>query len=129
MKWGKTLDHQWVPFDKNGDQKTYGDYGDPYSEPTAEEQKGIDRGWGIVERWVPNTVFADTLQYVTYHRGRSSAMFEFKRASNRKSVYMFMTDIDDIVPKMVSGTLSGVFTFSKRGANYGVKMVTDIKPV
>ena len=123
MKWGKTLDQQWVPFNEKGNQKTYGVYGDPDHVPTAEEQKGIDHGWGIVERWVPNTVFADTLQYVTYHRGRSSAMFEFKRASNGQHVYMFMTDIDNIVPKMDKGTLVGTFTFSKRGANYGVKMV------
>ena len=128
MKWGKTLETQWVPFDKDGNQNTYSSFGDPSHEPTPEEQAGIDHGWGISEKWRPNEVFTDTLQYVSYSRGRSSAMFVFKRLSTRTEVSMFMTDIDEIVPLMSGGMLGGVFTFCKRGANYGVKLLPSVMP-
>ena len=120
MKWGKTLETQLIPFRRNitpgysygfneGDQLTYYD------------------AWDKNVELRPNEVFADTLEYVTYHRGRSSALFEFKRLSTRTNVFMFMTDIDDIIPLMVGGKLGGTFTFCKRGKNYGVKMLSEVK--
>jgi hypothetical protein len=32
---------------------------------------------------------------------------------------MFVTDFDSIVKELVDGKITGKFTFSKRGANYG----------
>lgn len=69
-----------------------------------------------------NHVFSDTLEYVTYEKGRSAINFIFSRADGRK-VSMFSTDFDVAIKKMVNGKLTGNFTFCKRGANYGCKLV------
>lgn len=93
-----------IPFDDNGNMLTY------------------DRRYQI--EWRDNCQFEDTLTYKCYGRGRSSAVFVFTK-SDGKTVSMFMTDIDDIIPKMVNGVLSGTFTYTKRGTNYGIKLVAN----
>ena len=116
MKWGKTLETQWVPFDKDGNQEEYSYSWD--DTPTPEE---------VGKVWRHNEVFADTLKYAGYRHGRAGGHFVFVRVSTRKNVHMFRTDFDDIVPKMVSGMLGGMFTFCKRGSNYGIKLVSSVK--
>ena len=92
-----------IPFDKDGNQLSY----DAYN----------------VFSFVDNFEFEDTLQYVSYGKGRSSVTFKFKRKSNGKTVNMFLTDIDKIMNKLSHGEITGKFTFSKRGENYGCKLI------
>lgn len=103
--WGKTPDTQHLPFDKQGNQMHYPN---PY--------------WAEGMHWRTNGVFADTLTYVGYQRGRSAAYFEFARTNGAK-VCVFMADMDNIIPHMRAGYITGTFTFCKRGANYGCRLV------
>jgi hypothetical protein len=97
-----------IPFDKDGNQLHYPD-------------------WWSMDRdgpgdWRPNVAFDDTLTYSGYERGRSAAYFRFVRADG-KGVTMFLTDFEEVVPKMVRGKVAGRWTFCKRGQNYGVQLV------
>lgn len=99
----KTGDYD-IPFDKDGNQLDYPGWNDP--------------------TWVANHEFTDTLTYVSYGRGRSSVTFEFAREDGR-TVSMFVTDLDSVLPIMANGKLTGRFTFTKRGQNYGVRMIIE----
>lgn len=57
------------------------------------------------------------------HRGRSAAYFEFTRADNQKSVSVFLTDLFDMLPYFAHGSVTGTFAFTKRGQNYGCRLV------
>jgi hypothetical protein len=91
-----------IPFNKDGSQLSY-------------------HGYGFHE-WRDNFEFEDTLEYVAYSKGRSSVGFEFKR-SDGTMVSMFLTDLDTILPLMKNGQITGRFTFTKRGENYGCKRI------
>jgi len=99
----KTGNYQ-IPFNKDGDQLHYPDR------------------WQNAEMR-DNFEFEDTLTFETYERGRSAAYFIFKRSTGEK-VTFFMTDFCGIVNHMRNGKVSGNFTFTKRGMNYGTKMLT-----
>jgi len=96
-----------IPFDKKGNQLDYPapDYGNP--------------GSGTV--WIDNHVFGDTLTLHGYGRGRSSVTFIMSRPDGR-TVSVFVSDFYDMATKMVHGEITGVFTFAKKGANYGCKL-------
>jgi len=70
-----------------------------------------------------NYIFEDTLTYDHYARGRSAAYFIFKRSDGR-TVSVFLTDFEPIVSQMVKGEITGKFTFCKRGANFGCKLIS-----
>lgn len=72
---------------------------------------------------VDNFEFEDTLKFESYGKGRSSVTFNMRRQSNGKKVTMFLSDFAEIVPFMVGGCLYGLFTFTKRGQNYGCKRI------
>jgi len=72
--------------------------------------------------WTPNFTFNATLKFKEYTRGRSSVGFMFVDESTNHEYSMFVKEFTEIVPKLVNGTLTGTFTFVKRGANYGFKM-------
>lgn len=95
-----------IPFHVNGNQLDY---------PFWDEKQMT---------WKPNHVFQDTLTLVTYGRGRSSVTFEMKR-KNGKTVSVFVSDFCDMIRAMNRGVVAGAFTFTKKGANYGCKMVKE----
>lgn len=93
-----------IPFSKSGDQQHYPD----------------DWYGGVV--WKDNEVFEDSLVYEGYSRGRSAAYFDFTRKGTGTRVTVFLKDFEAMVPKMVRGSISSRFTFTKRGQNYGCKL-------
>ncbi|TCU34113.1 hypothetical protein [Rhizobium azibense] len=92
----KKGDYQ-IPFSSKGDQLHYPD-------------------WGHV--MLDNFEFEDTLKFSTMARGRSAAYFYFKR-SNGAKVVVFMKDLCEMMPHINKGKITGKFTFTKRGQNYG----------
>jgi len=92
-----------IPFDKDGNQLSY-------------------EGYGAMQ-YLDNFEFVDTLEYVSYRTGRSAIGFTFRRASSGTLVNIFITDMDKMLLKMVEGKITGKFTFCKRGANYGCKLL------
>lgn len=97
-----------IPFNANGDQLDY------------EE-------WRAHEM-VDNFEFEDTLVFSGhYGRGRSSVTFTLMRMATSTLVSFFVSDFAALVPKMTNGRVTGKFTFTKRGQNYGCKMVEETK--
>ena len=75
--------------------------------------------------WKPNFEFEDKFKYLNYSRGRSSAKIHFKSEITGKEYEMFLTDFDDLMNSQGfnKNVVEGTFTFCKRGANYGIKLV------
>lgn len=100
-----------IPFDREGNQLHY------------PESYGIRPSV-----MVDNFIFDDTLIFDTYARGRSAAYFQFTRKSSGKKVVVFLTDFETtMIPHLVRGEVSGLFTFCKRGQNFGCKRLEDSK--
>lgn len=95
-----------IPFDKNGNQMSYGD---EWFSPT----------------WKDNYEFKDRLEYYGYGRGRSSITMDFKSTTDGKRYSMFISDFDDIVCDLENGIIEGKFTFVKKGRNFGLKRIED----
>jgi hypothetical protein len=93
-----------IPFDSNGEMLSWAP------------------GWGQVE-WKDNYEWEDNLEYESFGRGRSAVHIYFRSLITGKKYTMFMTDFHDVVKDMVTGRISGTFTFQKRGANYGMRRV------
>lgn len=117
-----------IPFDKDGNQQ---DWPQSWYVPTGETTKGKDwhgRDYDYsitVEEgpnWKPNFEFEDTLELVSYGRGRSSVTFTLKRTDGT-TVSMFVSDFFESAFKMKEGKITGHFTFIKKGQNYGCKLV------
>ena len=101
----KTGDYQ-IPFDKDGNQMAY-----------AEE-------WRDGFKFLDNAEFDDTLTLVTYGRGRSSATFTMRCKSTGKTVSVFVSDFTAMAQHadFKAGQITGRFTFTKKGQNYGCKL-------
>lgn len=80
--------------------------------------------------WVENREFNDTLTYLGFSRGRSSATFLFE-GSNEEKYTMFMKDMDTLLksPKnIIDMQVSAVWTYQKRGQNFGIRLAdSEIK--
>lgn len=109
--------------------------GEQYEKAIAEDQRKLaefnqrvkDRRYVEVDEvlWKPNFEFKDTLKYNGYSRGCSSAKIHFFGEITGKHYEMFLSDFDDLMDEFGfnKNVVSGIFTFVKRGANYGIKIV------
>lgn len=75
--------------------------------------------------YVENRVFDDTLTYMGYARGRSSAVFNFKDSTGA-TYQMFMKDVDELLSSknLIDGKVTGTWTYCKRGKNFGIKLAS-----
>jgi len=74
--------------------------------------------------WRPETEFEATLRYKGFARGRSAAYFHFSDEKGR-DFPMFLADFSDIVRYLCDGQVAGTWVPTKRGQNFGIKMVPD----
>lgn len=97
-----------IPFDHKGNQQSYPE----------------DQGWNprIPPTWVDNFEFVDTLTYDDYSTGRSSIGFKMKRTDGTL-VNVFISDFSKMIPLMTRGQITGRFTFTKKGSNYGCTFI------
>ena len=104
-----------IPFDKDGNQQDY---------PQRQWYCKGDKSFCADPKWVDNHEFSDTLTLVDYGRGRSSVTFTMRR-TNGKTVSVFVSDFCEIAKSSAfcAGKITGRFTFTKKGANYGCKLV------
>lgn len=93
-----------IPFSRSGHQLAYAG------------------GWERDVQWRDNDTFEDTLTFLSFERGRSAAHACFERRSTGTQVYVFLTDLADMIKHMKDGKVHGRFAFCKRGQNYGCKM-------
>lgn len=75
--------------------------------------------------WKENYEFDDTLELTGMSRGRSAANFNLRSVTDNKNYNLFMTDTVDLIQNGVvnKGKITGKWTFCKRGANYGIKLL------
>lgn len=78
---------------------------------------------GKKEVWKPNEEIELTLHYDGYGRGRSAVTFYWKDDDGHKYP-MFIKDVDELLRQdMGISSVHGIFTYVKRGANYGIKFL------
>lgn len=75
--------------------------------------------------WKDNYTFNDTLEYFDYRKGRSGVQFYFKSISNGQEYGMFISDFDKMMKtkKLFDNKVSGLWSFHKKGQNYGIYLV------
>ena len=111
--------------------KTKSSYQIPFLE--SGNMAKYDHDSNIVE-WKDNFEFFDHINFLNFVRGRSAAHAIFEgvasqswggalNVSQGRRYVVFLTDLGKMLPHFVQGTVSGTFTFCKRGRNYGVKLV------
>lgn len=82
-----------------------------------------DRDYDVVDRKDPYT-FSDTLTIMGYLRGRSSVQICLV-GSKGEEYSMFISDFMDMVlsTDIQRARITGTWTFTKKGANYGLKKI------
>ena len=93
-------------------------------------QNGIPCAWDgdFYDEERDNYEFEADLLLYGYGRGRSSAVILFipYNESSKKNpiIYrVFLSDSIEILNHTVNGRIKGVFTWTKKGANFGLKLV------
>lgn len=82
---------------------------------------------GRKEVWKPNEEIELTLHYDGYGRGRSAVTFYWKDDTGHKYP-MFIKDVDELLRQdMGTSSVHGIFTYVKRGANYGIKFLRKVE--
>lgn len=82
---------------------------------------------GRKEVWKPNEEIELTLHYDGYGRGRSAVTFYWKDDNGHK-YQMFIKDVDELLRQdMGTSSVRGIFTYVKRGANYGIKFLRKVE--
>jgi hypothetical protein len=92
-------------------------------ENTHNEYGGIK--YGVTSKNYKETLFEDTLQIVSYSRGRSAAQFTLRSATSDIEYNMFLTDTLDLIVDNVleEGKIKGMWGWKKRGCNFGIYLV------
>ena len=82
---------------------------------------------GKKEVWKPNEEVELTLHYNGYGRGRSAVTLYWKDDDGHQYP-MFIKDVDELLRQdMGTSSVHGIFTYVKRGANYGIKFLRRVE--
>ena len=78
------------------------------------------------EVWRPNKEVELTLHYQGYGRGRSAVTFYWIDDDGHKYP-MFLRDVDELLRQDIgTSSIHAIFTYVKRGANYGIKFLRRV---
>lgn len=97
---------------------------------TDSERERVYNGEEVVkgsnEVWKPNKEVELTLHYQGYGRGRSAVTFYWVDDDGHKYP-MFIKDVDELLRQDVgTSSIHAIFTYVKRGANYGIKFLRRV---
>ena len=88
--------------------------------------KGFSSDENKNEVWKPNKEVELTLHYQGYGRGRSAVTFYWVDDDGHKYP-MFIKDIDELLRQDIgTSSIHAIFTYVKRGANYGIKFLRRV---
>lgn len=77
--------------------------------------------------WRPNEEVELTLRYKDYGRGRSAVTFYWED-ENGHEYPMFIKDMHELLLKDIGiSKIHAIWTYVKRGANYGIKFLREAK--
>ena len=117
----------FVPFDGKGNllDYVYNDITDDEKEICRKNRVVIrDKGLSCM-MFMPNYEFSDIMIFEGFSRGRSSVKAHFVSETTGRKYEMFVSDLGDAIRAdgLYNARIDGKFTFTKRGQNYGVKLV------
>ena len=97
---------------------------------TDSERERVYNGEEVVkgsnEVWKPNEEVELTLHYKGYGRGRSAVTFYWVDDDGHKYP-MFIKDVDELLRQDIgTSSIHAIFTYVKRGANYGIKFLRRV---
>ena len=97
---------------------------------TDSERERVYNGEEVVkgsnEVWKPNMEVELTLHYQGYGRGRSAVTFYWADDDGHKYP-MFIKDVDELLRQDIgTSSIHAIFTYVKRGANYGIKFLRRV---
>ena len=97
---------------------------------TDSERERVYNGEEVVkgsnEVWKPNKEVELTLHYQGYGRGRSAVTFYWVDDDGHKYP-MFIKDVDELLRQDIgTSSIHAIFTYVKRGANYGIKFLRRV---
>ena len=97
---------------------------------TDSERERVYNGEEVVkgsnEVWKPNKEVELTLHYQGYGRGRSAVTFYWADDDGHKYP-MFIKDVDELLRQDIgTSSIHAIFTYVKRGANYGIKFLRRV---
>ena len=88
--------------------------------------KGFSYDENINEVWESNKEVELTLHYQGYGRGRSAITFYWVDDDGHKYP-MFIKDVDELLRQDIgTSSIHAIFTYVKRGANYGIKFLRRV---
>ena len=107
-----------------------------FNDLTDEERERVYKGEEVFrefaytknkkEVWKPNEEVELTLHYQGYGRGRSAVTFYWVDDNGYKYP-MFIKDVDELLKQdMGTSSVHAIFTYVKRGANYGIKFLRKV---
>ena len=97
---------------------------------TDSERERVYNGEEVVkgsnEVWKPNKEVELTLHYKGYGRGRSAVTFYWVDDDGHRYP-MFIKDVDELLRQDIgTSSIHAIFTYVKRGANYGIKFLRRV---
>jgi hypothetical protein len=78
-----------------------------------------------------NAIFADTLEYDTYHSSSGgNSHIIFKSVNSGRKFSMFMSDFDEILTakRFIDNQVVGLFCFCKKGSSQGIRLIFEDNP-
>lgn len=112
-----------VPYEEWPMQRVMLEY--TYGKPGEQTSEGNGRTARPVE-WVPNEPFTDTLTLDRLERGRSAARFWFIGSDGTHYPFFGQGFVDALKQATsTNGLIRGTFIAVKRGANYGIELVSE----
>ena len=97
---------------------------------TDSERERVYNGEEVVkgskEVWKPNKEVELTLHYEGFGRGRSAVTFYWVDDDGHRYP-MFIKDVDELLRQDIgTSSIHAIFTYVKRGANYGIKFLRRV---
>ena len=101
-----------------------------WNDLTDSERERVYNGEEVVkgpnEVWKPNKEVELTLHYKGFSRGRSAVTFYWVDDDGHK-YSMFIKDVDELLRQDIgASSIHAIFTYVKRGANYGIKFLRRV---
>jgi hypothetical protein len=87
--------------------------------------------WYASSKKEPNAIFADTLEYETYHSSSGgNSHIIFKSVNSGRKFSMFMSDFDEILTakRFIDNQVVGLFCFCKKGCSQGIRLIFEDNP-
>lgn len=116
-----------IPFKSNGNLLGYSElkYPNVLPPPLLRPDGSLEyQSWDSPNYWKDNYTFSDILVYKGISCGRSAVNPYFISELTGANYHTFASEFDAMMPYIIKGRLSADFTFSKRGSNYGLVMIS-----